>query len=214
MKKLVRRKNPDKLLEESIKNPVKTVQRIFYKKAQCEFVNPDTGERCPLKAAGRDTVCMRHGGDRFAREAMLKPGSNLSLPINSKYNPLKHPIQYMEFSRNGMSDVEIAAQFGVSLHIIYKWSETYEEFNVAYECGKALHEAWYLRVGKENLENRFFQTPLFKFLTGNKLGYSDKIETKNLNQNQYGVLLVPGSVSVDEWEKEQIEREKREAIDV
>ena len=72
----------------------------------------------------------------------------------------------------------------------------------AFEVGQVLHEAWYLKTGKDGLKQRGFNTTLFKFLAGNKLGYSDKMESKNfnLNQNVHGVLVVPAKVSEEEWE--------------
>jgi hypothetical protein len=55
------------------------------------------------------------------------------------------------------------------------------------------------KEGKDNLDNRGYNTGLFKFLTGNKLGYSDKIESKNLNVTA-GVLMVPATMEAEEWE--------------
>ena len=68
----------------------------------------------------------------------------------------------------------------------------------------ALYESWWLVKGKEGLDNpRDFNTPLYKFLTGNKLGYSDKVESKNFNVNA-GVLVVPKTPeSLEEWEKKE-----------
>ena len=76
-------------------------------------------------------------------------------------------------------------------------------FNKAYDIGKAMHEAWWIEQGKSGLNNRGFNTSLFKFLTSNKLGYSDKMETKNMNMNVHGVLMVPDKVSEEEWEQDE-----------
>ena len=67
------------------------------------------------------------------------------------------------------------------------------------EIGEAMHETWYLLQGKNNLENPRFNTGLFKFLTANKLGYAEKVESKNINMNAHGVLLIPNQQSEDEW---------------
>jgi hypothetical protein len=64
-----------------------------------------------------------------------------------------------------------------------------------------MQEAWWLSEGKNNLDNRGYNVSLYKFITGNKLGYSDKIESRNLNVHA-GVLMVPGSMSLEEWEKQ------------
>jgi hypothetical protein len=39
----------------------------------------------------------------------------------------------------------------------------------------------------------------------NKLGYSDKIEQKNINTNIHGVLVIPDKVTIEEWENEVID---------
>lgn len=158
---------------------------------------------CRNNAVGSGDLCKRCGGSPVIKENLLAaheiPDGVLAL---TKYDPKTHPMAFIDYSRSGMSDVEIAAKFEVSVSTLRGWSEKFLEFNQAYEIGQALHEAWYLQQGKENLTNRGFNTQLFKFLTGNKLGYSDKIESKSLNVTA-GVLLVPKpSSTVEEWEKE------------
>ena len=87
-----------------------------------------------------------------------------------------------------------------------KWADTYKEFAFVFELGDAMHEAWYIREGKANLKNSRFQTPLFKHLTGNKLGYAEKVETTNTNNNtSVGVLLVPGQMSIEDWEQKNVD---------
>jgi hypothetical protein len=122
-----------------------------------------------------------------------------------KFNPAIHPLEMIDLSRQGMSDVEIAATIGVSVGTLRGWSEKFEEFAVAYEIGQALHETWWIEKGKTGLEQRNFNTSLYKFLTGNKLGYADKVESKNLNMNLHGVLVAPAPQTMDEWEASGIE---------
>jgi DNA-binding transcriptional regulator YiaG len=171
-----------------------------YPKAKCIV------DGCKNNAVGKGDVCKRHGGDPIIEENLLVPEEIPSAMVSAKYKPEYHPIAFIQMSKTGMSDVEIAAEFEVSVGTIRKWSETYLEFNTAYEVGQALHEAWWLQEGKNNLDNRGYNTTLFKFLTGNKLGYSDKMESKNLNVTA-GVLMVPGKMDINEWE-EKVERKK------
>jgi len=158
-------------------------------------------EGCKRNAVGKMDVCKRHGGDPVIPENLLLPEEmpNARM-LATKYLPAVHPIQFITLSKQGKSDVEIAAAFQVSVGTLKAWSEKFIDFNTAYEVGQALQEAWWLQEGKENLDNRGYNTGLFKFLTGNKLGYSDKIESKNLNISA-GVLLVPGQMNEKEWEK-------------
>jgi len=150
-------------------------------------------------------LCKKHGGNPIIKENLIPQKVEMNhLSHTSKFNPAKHPIAFMKLSRIGMSLVEIASKFKVAPTSIKSWAEKYESFAFAYEMGQAMHEAWWLQKGKNNLNSRDFNTTLFKFLTGNKLGYSDKIETKSMNLNVHGVLKVPDSVTEDEWENEEI----------
>jgi hypothetical protein len=154
-------------------------------------------ENCRKRVSIGSKYCAAHGGDFYGD--LVKEGQVPTCMMDVRYDAGLHPMKYITLSRDGLSDVEIAAEFEVSLRTLKLWSETYEEFNTAYEIGKALHESWFLTTGRENLGNARFNTPLFKFLTGNKLGYAEKIENKNLNVHA-GVLVVPGQIGEKEWE--------------
>lgn len=209
------RNKGDRLQSEDTGNTKKRRVRKKYKPQRCAFMLDET-TRCRNKAVGKSTLCAKHGGRRVVPEDQI---SVIDLSHRSisllKFDPAVHPIQYVQLSSTGMSEVEIAAEFQVAVDTLRTWAEKYKEFGTAYEIGQALHEAWYLRTGKRNLTNPRFQTGLYKFLTGNVLGYSEKVEQRNINQNTHGVLLVPGSMSIDDWEKQnKIENQKRaEAVD-
>ena len=187
LRKKLRR--PEGLKEE----PTVKVLKI-YPKEQCMV------EGCTNNAVGKGITCKQHGGDPVIPENLLQtceiPAQTL---IASKFEPATHPISFIALSREGMSAVEIAAEFGVSVNTLRNWSEKYADFNTAYEVGQAMHEAWWLQEGKNNLDNRGYNTGLYKFITGNKLGFSDKIESKNLNITA-GVLMVPEQLNIIDWE--------------
>lgn len=187
--------------------------RKKYKKQKCAFVRTDN-TKCKRNAVGKSTLCKQHGGNPTILDNLIQTviDDNKALVVGaSKFKPEYHPLAYIDFSRQGMSDVEIAAQFRIGITTIRSWSEKYVEFSTAYEIGNALHEAWWLTKGKQNLNDRTFNTNLFKFLTGNKLGYSEKIENKNLNMNVHGVLLVPSKVSEEEWAGNNADEDIKEA---
>lgn len=192
--------NSDSIQDSIQTKPKRKIKR--YKKQKCAFVY-ECGERCKNNAVGKSTLCKQHGGSPVIKEnlvpAELEP---IVKGLVSKYDPMTHPVLFMDYSRMGMSDVEIAAEFKVSVETLRGWAEKYEMFNKAYDIGQAMHETWWLEQGKAGLENRGFNTTLYKYLTSNKLGYSDKMETKNMNMNVHGVLMVPDQMSEDEWEKE------------
>jgi len=177
----------------------------YYKKQQCAYIKED-GLQCKRIAVGKSTLCGLHGGDSVIKENLLNRSEEDFLPnARSKFDPAYHPMAYIEMAKEGFSDVEIAAEFEVYLDRFSNWAERYESFYIAKEVGKAMHEAWWLRQGKDNLNERSFNTNLFKYMTMNKLGYSDKIEQKSLNMNLHGVLMVPDAVSEEDWEKDSID---------
>lgn len=172
---------------------------LKYKKQKCAYVFED-GRQCKNYAVGKSTLCKLHGGKTLIRENLSPALTSTEIDIREKFIPEKHPISYIDLSRAGMSDTEIAAEFQVSLRTMRTWVDKYEVFNTAYEIGKALHERWWIEKAKNGLRDPRFNTSLFKFMTMNKLGYSDKVEQKSLNMNVHGVLLVPDKMSEEEWE--------------
>lgn len=178
---------------------------IKYPKKRCDFIEKD-GTRCKNYAVGKGTLCKKHGGNPVVRENLRSDRELAEMSsLTIKFNPSIHPMAYITMSREGYSDTEIACEFGVSKSTIQAWAEKYESFFLATEIGKEMQEAWWLRVGKDNLENkRNFNTGLFKFLTMNKLGYSDKIEQKTMSTHVHGVLMIPDAMTEEEWEAEDV----------
>ena len=173
-----------------------------YIKVKCAYVDKG-GKLCKNFAVGKGQLCKKHGGKNDITNTLSPEATQLMMATSNtkmEYLPTLHPIQFIDLSRQGMSEVEIAAELMVGVTTLRKWSETYEAFGLAYEIGQALHETWWLQKGKAGLDERYFNTHLFKFLTGNKLGYAEKVENKNLNMNVHGVLVVPEKQSIDEWE--------------
>lgn len=164
-----------------------------YPKQQC------AAEGCTNLAVGSGDICKQHGGDPIIKENLLAVHEMTDIQLAGKYDPAVHPMMYITLSKDGMSDVEIAAEIGVATTTLRAWSEKYLDFYNAAEIGKALYEAWWLKEGRENLDNRGYNTGLYKYMTANKLGYSDKTESKNLHVHA-GVLMVPGKLSEKDWE--------------
>ncbi len=190
-------KNPDLLLKEKETLPqIKIIKR--YPKEKC-FV-----DGCDRYAVGKGDTCRKHGGEIVIKENLIKESEMTSMMLRTTlYDPSYHPIEFIRLSKGGLSIVEIASEWEVASSTLKSWSEKYSDFNTAYDIGISMHEAWWLGEGKKNLDNRGYNVGMFKFLTGNKLGYSDKIESKNLTVHA-GVLQVPGQPSLDEWEEANV----------
>lgn len=130
--------------------------------------------------------------------------------LSSKFDVGKHPLLYIKLSKEGKSDIEIASLFQISISTLMRWVHDYEEMKEAYEIGQTMYEAFFLTKGVQNLENDRFNNVLFKYLTMNKLGYSDKVETKSTMQGLHGVVVIPNTLSIQEWEAQSIAKEEKE----
>lgn len=208
--KKLKRKLKKKIIKKGVRNKIEKIETPAvhkikkYKAHRCDFVSEE-GIRCKKRAIGKGTLCKEHGGNPIVKENLIPVATeNFMLVTANKFNPAKHPIEYIALSRQGFSEVEIAATFQVSINSIKRWAEKFESFALAYEIGQAMHETWWIEQGKLNLNSRSFNTNLFKFMTSNKLGYSDKMETKATNLNIHGVLVAPDTVTEEEWENEDI----------
>lgn len=180
-------------------------RKKVYVKERCHY--HEGNKRCRRNAIGSGQLCALHGGTKDLGNTLSPEATQLYLAeagVVTKFDPAMHPMQYIDLSRQGLSEVEIAAEMHVGVATVRTWSETFEEFALAHDVGKALHETWWLNKGKGGLNQRNFNTPLFKFLTSNKLGYSEKTESKNLNMNACGVLVVPETISEEQWVAEGV----------
>jgi len=190
--------------QEPFNKKVKKLRRKkVYVKEKCKFVD-ENGKKCTRNAIGSGQLCFKHGGTKDLTNVLSVEALQLytaEVGKIKKFDPFMHPLQMIDLSRQGLSEVEIAAEIGIGISTLRKWSEDYEPFTIAYEIGQALHESWWLKQGKAGLNDRFFNTSLFKFLTSNKLGYAEKTESKNLNMTAHGVLVVPAKQTELEWEQ-------------
>ena len=158
-------------------------------------------EGCNRNAVGCHDVCEKHGGVVVIEQNLLQTYeiSDL-LKEMSKYEPTRHPMEYIRLSQQGYSDSEIASEFCVGVGTMLGWAEKFADFHTAMEIGRSAYEAWWLKEAKRNLNNRNYNTGLFKFVTANKLGFAEKSESKTLSVHA-GVLVVPAPAqSNEEWE--------------
>lgn len=195
-----------------------------YEKKRCSFSYRDKSGnlvQCKSWACGGIDLCRVHAKEMGMSsldivksrdgdvEFQKLPESYL---IRTKFQIEKHPLLYIKMSKMGKSDVEIASEFGISLGTLKRWVSEISEMKEAYEIGQTMYEAFFLKKGVENLENDRFNNVLFKYLTMNKLGYSDKMETKSTMSGLHGVMVIPGTMSVEDWEKQTIIKEEKERM--
>ena len=105
----------------------KIKQKKIYLKEKCHFIEDD-GKRCRRNASGSGQLCKKHGGtlDRSSlikensiehklikKSGMLESVSKNVVPYDYKF----HPKQMIKLSSEGLSEVEIAAEFKISVRI-------------------------------------------------------------------------------------------------
>ncbi len=111
-----------------------------------------------------------------------------SVVHNSVWNtPNKKKV--IEMFAGGATVVEVCRFLGIHKATFYRWlkDERKGDFQRTVELGIQASEAHWIQVGRDNLENKSFNTSLYAFMMVNKFNYRstyskqevDKTETKN-----------------------------------
>lgn len=85
----------------------------------------------------------------------------------------------LDLAKIGGSIVEIAVELDISRKTLYNLAERDKYFLHTISKCKRYCEAWWLRKGRTELENKDFSATLFYMNMKNRFGWSDKHETKN-----------------------------------
>lgn len=83
--------------------------------------------------------------------------------------------EYVAMAANGKTDIQIAAEWGVTTQTIRDWGRKYPDFAQAREIGKAKAEAWWTNYCQAKAVGKLdgdFQAA--KWVMMNKFGWSDK----------------------------------------
>ena len=87
--------------------------------------------------------------DVFRRIAeVYKDGPPKKTKRSVKYHSVFAEI-LPKFFEEGQSIGEVAAKFGVNRRSFYRWGKKHPEFKRALNLGRAVAEAWWLRMGRE-----------------------------------------------------------------
>lgn len=81
----------------------------------------------------------------------------------------------------GMSDIEICKELKLSKKQFNSYLSRSAEFRELVEYGHDLAEAWNVSQSRLNLQNKEFNTPLYKTRMSNLYGWADKVDNKNAN---------------------------------
>ena len=100
-------------------------------------------------------------------------------------NPVGRPTKYkpeycalvIEEMKQGASIEELPLVLDVVCSTIYQWQEQFPEFSEAIKRGVSFSQAWWMKKGRTNLENKEFSATLFYMNMKNRFGWRDKTET-------------------------------------
>ena len=102
---------------------------------------------------------------------------------------------------NGATIVEICKFLGINKSTWYRWLKDprKQDFQEAVELGIQSSEAYWIGVGRENLENKSFNTALYSFMMVNKFGYRSAYskQEKDITETKTTKIEVKKAVDVD-----------------
>ncbi len=102
-----------------------------------------------------------------------------------------YPARYLELSSRGLYIVEIAADFGVHYSTMDNWDVKFPEFQLARELGQVLRETWWVKKGRESLNEKFFQANTYKFMMQNGFSWSEKPSER---KRKYSLPISPENI--------------------
>ena len=106
-----------------------------------------------------------------------------------------------EMFTSGATVVEICKFLGINKSTWYRWLKDprKKDFQEAVELGLQSSEAFWIGVGRENLENKSFNTALYSFMMVNKFGYRSAYskQEKDITETKTTRVEVKKAVDVD-----------------
>lgn len=73
----------------------------------------------------------------------------------------------------GMSKKEVMAEFGITPSVHTRFMRDYPKYKEAFDTGQFFAEAWWMKQGRENLENKGFNTGVYAFQMKNRYKWRD-----------------------------------------
>lgn len=80
----------------------------------------------------------------------------------------------VELMSEGASKAEVAHELGITRETLHDWTNNNQEFSYAIKEGEAASEAWWLKKGRTNLENKDFSYTGWYMNMKNRHGWKDK----------------------------------------
>jgi hypothetical protein len=83
-----------------------------------------------------------------------------------------------EMMREGASQIEVMAKLNITKETFNNWIIEYDEFSVSFEIGKVQSQAWWEKLGRDNITNPKFKHPFWNMNMKNRFLWSDKPENE------------------------------------
>ena len=113
----------------------------------------------------------------------------------------KNKKEVNEMFARGATVVEICKFLAINKSTWYRWLKDprKQDFQEAVELGVQSSEAYWIGVGRENLENKSFNTALYSFMMVNKFGYRSAYskQEKDITETKTTKIEVKKAVDVD-----------------
>lgn len=89
-----------------------------------------------------------------------------------------------ELMRNGISKTELISELDISWDTLARWQKNIPEFSEAIKHGEKLSEAWWMKLGRENLYSKNFNHRLWYINMKNRFSWCDKQDHKITNKKE------------------------------
>jgi hypothetical protein len=90
------------------------------------------------------------------------------------------PLNWLDVAlsiyKEGGSDEEVMREFRITREVFSNLYTSDELFEAVIDHGRLCRHAWFLEMGRKNISNKGFNTPLWTFHMKNLYGWADKQE--------------------------------------
>lgn len=105
----------------------------------------------------------------------------------------------IELFANGSTVVEVCRFLGIHKSTFYRWlkDERKKDFQYTIELGIQASEAFWIQIGRDNLENKSFNTSLYAFMMVNKFNYRSAYSKQEVEKTETKKTVVEVKNAVD-----------------
>lgn len=90
--------------------------------------------------------------------------------------------------KKGMSIEELGYELDVGYSTLYAWMDKYPEFKEAINRGREFSQGWWMKQGRENIDNKEFHATLWYMNMKNRFQWRDKPKDENSNDEATSLM--------------------------